>query len=332
MVIANPPYVRQESIREHKPALKQHFPEVYRHGPISTSISTPKACAYCGPTACWSTSRGNKLSARDMANGYRGHLGQKSTLKTVIDFGDLPVFDATTYPCILILTKSAPMADHDVQTLTVNSMDVLFQLATFVSQSAWEMPQKLYAAQGWTLDSPDVLRLLEKIRRAGQPLTMRYAKYSSGIKTGLNQAFVIDERVKQKLIDQDPSCHRVIRPWVQGKDIRRWHVDWRNTYFILLQNSSDADAANPWASAKTEREAAAIFQATYPAIYDHLRQYENALRKRQDQGRYWWELRSCVYYKDFVQPKIFWPDIAKECRFAFDPNGLFGGNTLYCFC
>ncbi|MFZ2421432.1 MAG: TaqI-like C-terminal specificity domain-containing protein, partial [Anaerolineae bacterium] len=84
-----------------------------------------------------------------------------------------------------------------------------------------------------------------------------------------------------------------------------------------------------WGAAKTEREATAIFKSTYPAIYNHLRQYEDALRKRQDQGRYWWELRSCVYYKDFTRPKIFWPDIAKECRFAFDAKGLFGGNTLY---
>lgn len=170
---------------------------------------------------------------------------------------------------------------------------------------------------------------MEKIQRAGQPLRMRYAKFSSGIKTGLNQAFVIDETTRQRLIQADPACHRVIKRWVQGKDIRRWHVDWRSTFFILLQNSADEDAANPWAGAKTEKEATAIFRATYPGIHDHVKQYEDALRKRQDQGRYWWELRSCVYYKDFAQPKIFWPDIAKKCRFAFDPNGLFGGNTLY---
>ncbi|MFZ2361015.1 MAG: TaqI-like C-terminal specificity domain-containing protein [Anaerolineae bacterium] len=329
VVIGNPPYVRQELIREHKPALKAHFPEVYQGTADLYVYFYAKGLRLLRPHGVLVYISSNKFMRAGYGERLRSHLSQKATLQTVIDFGDLPVFDATTYPCILVLTRSTPKRDHDVHTLTVDSMEVLFQLPAFVSQSSWEMPQSNFAAQGWTLDQPDVLRLIKKIKRAGQPLKARYAKYSSGIKTGLNQAFVIDERVRQRLVDQDPSCQQVIKPWVQGKDIRRWHVDWRSSYFILLQNSGDEDATNPWGTAKTEREATAIFKSTYPAIYNHLRQYEDALRKRQDQGRYWWELRSCVYYKDFTRPKIFWPDIAKECRFAFDAKGLFGGNTLY---
>ncbi|MBK6433728.1 hypothetical protein [Candidatus Amarolinea dominans] len=104
-----------------------------------------------------------------MRAGYgerlRGHLSQKATLQTVIDFGDLPVFDATTYPCILVLTRSVPAGEHDVHTLTVDTMEVLIQLPAFVDKSSWKMPQSNYATQVWTLDQPNVLRLIKKITR-----------------------------------------------------------------------------------------------------------------------------------------------------------------------
>jgi len=44
---------------------------------------------------------------------------------------------------------------------------------------------------------------------------------------------------------------------------------------------------------------------------------------------YFWELRSCAYWKEFEQPKIAYPDIAQSSEFAFDDNGYFLGNTSY---
>jgi hypothetical protein len=67
----------------------------------------------------------------------------------------------------------------------------------------------------------------------------------------------------------------------------------------------------------------------YPAVYQHLRQFQSQLEKRWDKGNFWWELRACDYYDHFEQPKIIYPDIATSCRFALDRDGLFGTNTTY---
>jgi hypothetical protein len=67
----------------------------------------------------------------------------------------------------------------------------------------------------------------------------------------------------------------------------------------------------------------------YPAVMVHLKKYQEQLEARWDKGEHWWELRACAYYDLFEKPKIFYPDIAKESRFALSPSGQYFGNTCY---
>ena len=120
------------------------------------------------------------------------------------------------------------------------------------------------------------------------------------------------------LIAADPKSAEIIKPWLRGRDIKRWMSESADQYLIKLENSSDADAANPWAGASNEAEARGIFEAAYPAIHDHVSGFEHRLRLRADQGLYWWELRACAYYAELERPKMIWPDIAREVRFALD--------------
>ena len=120
----------------------------------------------------------------------------------------------------------------------------------------------------------------------------------------------------------------VIKPWLRGRDVKRWRVDSQDLYLIAVQNSGDADADNPWAKVRNEAEARTIFRTSYPAVR-HLSQFEEALRVRQDQGRWWWELRACAYYARFKQPKIIYSDIAHQPQFVYDDENFFSGNTCY---
>ncbi|MCB0032996.1 MAG: hypothetical protein KDE51_03165, partial [Anaerolineales bacterium] len=73
----------------------------------------------------------------------------------------------------------------------------------------------------------------------------------------------------------------------------------------------------------TETQAWSLFMKKFPLIASHLLPYQNAGRKRTDQGDFWWELRACSYYDAFDQPKIIWNDITKLPRFSWDESGLF---------
>ena len=70
----------------------------------------------------------------------------------------------------------------------------------------------------------------------------------------------------------------------------------------------------------------------YPAVFGHLRQWKSELEKRCDRGDHWWELRPCDYYSEFDKPRILFPDIAKESRFAYGEPGLYTVNMTYFIC
>ena len=94
---------------------------------------------------------------------------------------------------------------------------------------------------------------------------------------------------------------------------------------IVLKSSGDHDW--PWKDAGDQAEA--VFQATFPSIHERFKPLEGPLRKRQDQGRFWWELRSCDYYDSFARPKIFYQEIQYHPSFALDESGAMGNNKTF---
>jgi hypothetical protein len=112
---------------------------------------------------------------------------------------------------------------------------------------------------------------------------------------------------------------------LRGQDFSRWNADWAGYWMIVLKSSENC--AWSWSDCGTDAEM--IFKRTYPAIHAHLDQYREALTKRQDQGRYWWELRSCAYWADFDKPKIMYPEITWRSEWAVDTQGTLCNNTAY---
>jgi len=169
---------------------------------------------------------------------------------------------------------------------------------------------------------------MEKLKNKGVPLK-EYVKgrFYRGILTGLNEAFVIDQATRQRLIQEDPKSEELIKPWLRGKDIKRWKASWAGLYVINIPSS--ANRKWPWSNANNETDAREIFKKAFPAIHNHLSEWEKRLRRRDDQGKFWWELRSCAYYKEFEMPKIVYPDIAQRSEFSWDESQFLLGNTAY---
>ena len=191
---------------------------------------------------------------------------------------------------------------------------------------AFPLPRASFTRQAWQLDPPEVAALMDKIRRAGVPLK-EYAGVSPqyGIKTGYNDAFLIDTPTRDALVAADPKCAEIIKPYLRGRDIERWTPRWRNMWMIGMKSSSDHSW--PWADAGPNPEN--MLASTYPALFAHFKKHERQLRARQDQGRHWWELRPCAYWEQFDGEKIIYRDIAWQLKFMLDREGYFVNNTVY---
>ncbi len=147
----------------------------------------------------------------------------------------------------------------------------------------------------------------------------------SGIKTGLNEAFLIDTETKECLIRDDPKSAAILKPYLRGQDIKRWSPEWAGLWMIALKSSGDY----PWPWANAGEQAEAVFRETYPSLYKQLAARKPALLARQDQGRYWWEMRSCAYWEQFEPMKILLPEMTWHLQWCLCPNSYICNNTAY---
>jgi TaqI-like C-terminal specificity domain len=199
-------------------------------------------------------------------------------------------------------------------------------LRAFVSGRRHHVPTNFLRKEGWSLENPSVLNLLDRIRCTGMPLK-EYVGCSPlmGLKTGLNEAFIISALTRDRLIRTTKKSEELIRPLLRGRDADRWRSRNSDAFLITIASSENTDW--PWSHAGTRAEQ--VFQKTYPTIYGHFLPFKKALIERQDQGRYWWELRSCDYMEEFDKPKIVWQEMAWFTRFSVDMDGRVLNNTAY---
>ncbi len=325
VVIGNPPYVRQEKIKDLKPTLKTQYDcytgtadlYVYFYERGFQLLPDNGVLTYISSNKYFRAAYGKKL---------RDFLACKSTVSQLIDFGDAPVFTSIAYPSIITASKPHAQGNH-LRALNWEPGSSIDEFGTVFRTRGFTMPQNALTADGWRLTTPIMLDLLKKLRNTGKPLG-EYVKgrFYRGVLTGLNEAFVVDLATRNQLIADHPSSAEVLKPLLRGRDVKRWGVNFAEQYLIKIESSENR--THPW-SEESAVEAEAIFADTYPAIHARLQTFRDRLIERYDQGKYFWELRACAYWKEFEKTKIVYPDIAQGAEFAFDDDCYFLGNTLY---
>jgi hypothetical protein len=336
VVVGNPPYVRQEVIKPLKAYLKANY---------RTYDSTNDLYVYFQELEVRKLSAQGRMGMivanKWMRAGYgenlREFLQRTGQPLEVINFGHSPIFpDADTFPCILLMTrrpavvgdKARPPANETMAACEVprEHWNDRMDLGAFVAPRRHQIPTRLLRNEGWVLEGPQVLTLLEKIRMTGVPLE-EYAGCSPlmGLKTGLNEAFLIDGATRDRLIQESRSSEEVIRPLLRGRDAARWQSRDSGCFLITIPSSENNDW--PWSEAGDRAET--VFRTSYPAIYNHFQPHRQALIKRQDKGRFYWELRSCDYMDEFAKPKIMWQEIQFHSWYCWDKRGSIVNNKMF---
>ncbi|MBW8034386.1 MAG: class I SAM-dependent DNA methyltransferase [Planctomycetes bacterium] len=324
VVIANPPYVRQEKIKEIKPELKKRY-DCYTGVADIYVYFYERGFRLLRQNGTLTFISSNKYFRSGYGEKLRQFLGSKATVHHLIDFGDAPIFEAIAYPSVILLSRKPPYSNQtralNWQTnLPLEDFNTVFQSRSFL------IAQKELTADGWRLESPAVLRLLEKLRRAGQPLGEYVnGRFYRGILTGYNKAFVVDRETRDRLIAEHPSSADVLKPFLHGKDVKRWCVEPKDLWLIFTRRGINIDE--------------------YPAIRGHLEDFREKLEPKpndwndEKQGKWpgrkggsykWYEIQDNIaYWQEFEEPKIIYPDIAQRAEFAFDKYNLYPINTLY---
>jgi NOL1/NOP2/fmu family ribosome biogenesis protein len=317
VVIGNPPYVRQEGLGEFKGYFQKHF-QVYQGTADLYAYFIERGVSLLQDEGIFSYIVANKWMRAHYGQPLRRWL-KEQCIEEIIDFGDLPVFlGATTYPCIIRIARRPPLASFQAtQVKTLNFND----LCEYVNENNYKVNQLTLDDSGWSLADEATQALLDKLKGKGVPLGEYVrGKIYYGIKTGLNEAFVIDAQTRERLIAEDPKSTELIKPFLAGRDIKRYQQPVNDKYLILIprgwtrEKSSNAKDALGW------------LKGNYPAIANHLLPFAQAAQRRYDKGEQWWELRACEYYNEFEKPKIIIPAIVRSASYAYDLSSIYSND------
>ena len=234
VVIGNPPYVRQEKIKALKPMLKDQYDcytgtadlYVYFYERGFQLLREAGILTYISSNKYFRAAYGKKL---------RDFLARQSTVSQLIDFGAGRVFAASVDTSIITVSKTHTEGNH-LRALNWEAGPSIDELGTIFQTQGFTMPQNALTAEGWRLASSGVLNLLEKLRSAGTPLG-EYVKgrFYRGVVTGLNEAFVVDRETRDELIAEHPSSAEVLKPFLRGRDVKRWQLE--DSWLCGLLNS-----------------------------------------------------------------------------------------------
>ncbi|MEG4031969.1 MULTISPECIES: Eco57I restriction-modification methylase domain-containing protein [unclassified Microcoleus] len=343
VVIGNPPYVRQELLSLIKPYLQANY-ESYNSVADLYTYFYELGLNILKPGGVLSYIVTNKWLRSGYGEPLRKFFANQGLLEQIIDFGHAPIFeDADTFPCIVAIRKpnaslciSETESEIEQGKFEPNSSVIVcpvpreelanINLTQYVQQHGYQISRDRFIANAWSLEPPAVDDLMQKIQRVGVPLKdFAGVKPYRGILTGLNEAFLIDEATKNSLVQADSKSAEIIKPLLRGQNIKRWSPEWENLWIILLKSSSDS--VWPWSTANDKAEE--VFAQTFPSVYKYMKPMQEKLSKRSDQGRYWWELRSCAYYNVFQKPKIITQDLATYSWFCFVDQEIYPVNTCY---
>jgi hypothetical protein len=246
---------------------------------------------------------------------------KEQCIEEIIDFGDLPVFEGvTTYPCIIRIAKNTPYTSFEVT--QIKTLD--FQsLSEYVKENHYNVNQLALDDKGWSLTNERVRVLLEKLKATGVP----FYKYVGGetyrgVLTGFNDAFVINSQTKANLIAEDPKSAELIKPFLAGRDIKKYELPVSDKYLIFARRG--------------------INIKEYPAIEMHLNQFKERLMPKpkdwvgvewngRKPGAYkWYEIQDAIdYYAEFEKPKIIYPNICKRPEFTLDQCGIYTNQKCF---
>lgn len=162
----------------------------------------------------------------------------------------------------------------------------------------------------WFMSNEKENSILNKIIKYGKPLKEWNIIMYRGILTGFNEAFIIDEETKNKLIKEDKKSAEIIKPLLRGRDIKRYSYDYQGLYLINTHNGVKSENINR------------ININDYPAIKNHLQKYYKQLEKRLDKGDTPYNLRNCAYLKEFEKEKVFCKAIGFNLAFTIAEKDL----------
>jgi adenine-specific DNA-methyltransferase len=308
IVIGNPPYVRQELFKNYKHELEVLFQDVYDGRADLYTYFIKKGFDVLNNKGILTLITSNKFIVRGYGEKIRNLLSTQKTIKSIVNFGELPVFKASVDSAIIIAENRHPNQDESLMYAQATEKEHLLNVYGFLSNS-FILKNISELQKGWVFMEKNLMLILQKIEEHPKRLGDLFEIFG-GIKTGYDSAFIINSKTKDCLVKEDSNSADLIKPWFRGKDIQKWSASPELFIIYIPQNAIDIN--------------------DYPAIKRHLDNYRDRLENRATKQK-WFELQQPQqrFTKLFESNKIIYSEIALEMRALLDVGKAYGTMKMF---
>ncbi|GAA8756761.1 class I SAM-dependent DNA methyltransferase [Helicobacter pylori] len=327
-IIGNPPYIRQEHIKDIKPLLQKQYPDFYNSTADIYTYFFALSYHLLKEKGFNAFITSNKYARAKYGAKLRELLLKKTTLVSYMELNALKVFEsATVDTSIMSFIKQEPPKES-VFKYYEPTLDDKNDLK---SARSLPMRQNALSTESFIFANTTLLDLRDKMESVGTPLKDWDIQINYGIKTGANEAFIIPTEKREEILnacktqEERKRTEALIKPILRGKDIKRYAYEWAGEWVIFIPWHFP-NTGSPKDMEKNEQD----FSTHYPIIYAHLLSHKDELLKRNKDEtgkRYEWyclQRWAASYYQDFEKEKIVYPCImAKEPCFVYEQKGFY---------
>ncbi|RKV04014.1 class I SAM-dependent DNA methyltransferase [Helicobacter pylori] len=317
-IIGNPPYIRQEHIKDLKPLLEKQYQDFYNSTADIYTYFFALAYHLLKEKGFSAFITSNKYARAKYGAKLRELLLKKTTLVSYMELNALKVFESAAVDTSIIhFIKQAPPKESDFKYYEPTPNDK----ENLKSTPSLSMKQNALSTESFIFANATLLDLRDKMESIGTPLKDWDIQINYGIKTGANEAFIIPTEKRDEILnacktqEERERTERLIKPILRGKDIKRYSYEWAHLWVINTHNGYTSALKSKIPPIDIEK---------YPATKAHLDSHYDAIATRCDQGDTPYHLRNCAYLEDFEKEKIVYPCImAKEPCFVYEEKGFY---------
>ncbi|NHA82425.1 class I SAM-dependent DNA methyltransferase [Helicobacter pylori] len=328
-IIGNPPYIRQEHIKDLKPLLQKQYQDFYNSTADIYTYFFALAYHLLKEKGFNAFITSNKYARAKYGAKLREWLLKKTTLVSYMELNALKVFESAAVDTSIIhFIKQAPLKESVFKYYEPTPNDK----ENLKNTPHLPMKQNALSTESFIFANTTLLDLRDKMENIGTPLKDWDIQIYRGILTGANEAFIIptekrDEILKncddaqkdEKGMSERERTKELIKPILRGKDIKRYSYEWADLWVINTHNGYTSNLKSKIPPIDIEK---------YPATKAHLDAHWDIIATRCDQGDTPYHLRNCAYLEDFEKEKIVYGEIVQEPRFYLD-NGECGLGYFY---
>ncbi|HED8385842.1 TPA: Eco57I restriction-modification methylase domain-containing protein [Campylobacter coli] len=332
LIIGNPPYIRQEELKELKPHLAKNY-KVYKGTSDIYTYFYELGFNVLKENGILSFITSNKYTRAGYGEALREFLLKNTYILKYIDLNGIKVFDSATVDTSILCFEKSKSKDNKFKYLALSN-EILKTCAYNIGlyKDFAEFSQNSLSKESFTFSDENTSALKAKIERIGTPLKeWQGLNIYRGILTGYNEAFIITTEKRNEILAnckdeaEKERTAKLIHKMLRGRDIKRYSYEWAGLWVIFI----------PWhfpnvEKPKTMLENEQDLKEQYLSLYKHLLSHKERLSKRNKEEtgiRYEWyclQRWGANYYQEFEREKIVYPCImAKEPCFSYETSFAF---------